>query len=382
MKHRWRTISAIVFLLLPLRVAAQEVDNMVFNPSFEEYSVCPERIDAIGVLKGVDAWWQPTAGSSDYFNACGGRECNVPRNKMGYQLAHTGVAYCGIYCSQESYREYLQTQLKSPLKAGKKYRVSFYVSLAEKSPHAIATIGALLSPDRLVDSTWDILMNRETTSCGDNQSQSIAIFYKPQVVNDKETVLADSKTWTLVSGEFVAAGEERFLTIGNFNSFNNSVVVESNMPNAVLQGAYYYIDDVSVVPTEPIMESDSADELAKPALKEGDVVSMWDVYFATGESEVMPQSYVELHRLVDLLLSHPTMKIELRGHTDNQGTREFNRRLSEARAQAVAEYLVSHGIDRRRLSSVGYGESRPIDTNDTPEGRSRNRRVEYLVVHE
>lgn len=379
MKRHWRTITAFVALVLPLSVVAQDSDNMVFNPSFEEYCRCPDRIDAVGILNGVDAWWQPTAGSSDYFNVCGGRECNVPRNKMGFQPAHTGVAYCGIYCSQESYREYLQTQLKAPLVAGKRYRVSFYVSLAEKSPHAIATIGAMLSSERISDSTWDILMSRETTSCGDNQSQSIAIYYKPQVVNDKETVLSDSKAWTLVSGEFVAVGGERFLTIGNFNSFNNSVVVESNQPNAVLQGAYYYIDDVSVVPVEPILEPETAEE---PMLKEGDVVSMWDVYFATGESDVMPQSYVELRRLVELLLSKPTMTIELRGHTDDQGTREFNRRLSEARAQAVVDYLVAHGIDRRRLSAVGYGESRPIDTNDTPEGRSRNRRVEYLVVHE
>jgi outer membrane protein OmpA-like peptidoglycan-associated protein len=379
MKRHWRTITAFVALVLPLSVVAQDSDNMVFNPSFEEYCRCPDRIDAVGILNGVDAWWQPTAGSSDYFNVCGGRECNVPRNKMGFQPAHTGVAYCGIYCSQESYREYLQTQLKAPLVAGKRYRVSFYVSLAEKSPHAIATIGALLSSERISDSTWDILMSRETTSCGDNQSQSIAIYYKPQVVNDKETVLSDPKAWTLVSGEFVAVGGERFLTIGNFNSFNNSVVVESNQPNAVLQGAYYYIDDVSVVSAEPILEPETAEE---PMLKEGDVVSMWDVYFATGESDVMPQSYVELRRLVELLQSNPTMIIELRGHTDDQGTREFNRRLSEARAQAVVDYLVAHGIDRRRLSAVGYGESRPVDTNDTPEGRSRNRRVEYLVVHE
>ena len=379
MKLHWKTLALFFSLSASSLSIAQKVDNMVFNPSFEEYTLCPERIDAKGVMNGVDAWWQPTAGSSDYFNVCSGRDCAVPRNKMGVQTARTGVAYCGIYCSQASYREYLQTQLKSPLLPGHRYRVSFYVSLAEKSPHAIATIGAMLTSQRLSDSTWDVLMHRELVDYGDNQSQLISVYYKPQVVNDKDRVLDDMKSWTLVSGDFVADGGELFLTIGNFNSFNNSTVVETNTANAVLQGAYYYIDDVSVVPTEPVALIGPGDTIAMEA---GDVVSMWDVFFATGESDVLPQSYVELHRLIDLLQAHPTMRIELRGHTDNSGTREFNQRLSEARAQAVVEYLVAHGVERSRLSASGYGESMPIDSNDTPEGRSRNRRVEYLIVHE
>lgn len=379
MKLHWKTLALFFSLSASSLSIAQRVDNMVFNPSFEEYTLCPERIDAKGVMNGVDAWWQPTAGSSDYFNVCSGRDCAVPRNKMGVQTARTGVAYCGIYCSQASYREYLQTQLKSPLLPGHRYRVSFYVSLAEKSPHAIATIGAMLTSQRLSDSTWDVLMQRESVDYGDNQSQLISVYYKPQVVNDKDRVLDDMKSWTLVSGDFVADGGELFLTIGNFNSFNNSTVVETNAANAVLQGAYYYIDDVSVVPTEPVALIGPSDTIA---MEVGDVVSMWDVFFATGESDVLPQSYVELHRLIDLLQAHPTMRIELRGHTDNSGTREFNQRLSEARAQAVVEYLVAHGVERSRLSASGYGESMPIDSNDTPEGRSRNRRVEYLIVHE
>lgn len=366
-------------MLIPLHVVSQEADNMVFNPSFEEYTRCPERVEAMGVMNGVDAWWQPTAGSSDYFNTCSERDCSVPRNKMGNQMPRTGNAYCGIYCSQASYREYLQTELKAPLQAGRRYRVSFYVSLAEKSPHAVATLGALLSRERLSDTTWDVLMRREVTWYGDNQSQTIAVSYRPQVVHSADSVLADTKGWTLVSGDFTAEGGERFLTVGNFNSFNSSTVVETHSPSAVLQGAYYYIDDVSVLPLESVPAPEPNEE---HRVSEGDVVTMWDIYFATGKSEVLPQSYPELRRLTELLKAHPSMRIELRGHTDNQGTRDFNQRLSEARAQSVAEYLAAHGIDRRRLTAVGFGESKPIDSNDTPEGRRRNRRVEYLVVHE
>ena len=94
---------------------------------------------------------------------------------------------------------------------------------------------------------------------------------------------------------------------------------------------------------------------------------------------MLPQSYNALIRLKEMLETHPEMKIELRGHTDDQGTAEFNQKLSEERAHAVADFLIGKGIQRRRLSWVGFGESRPIDDNKTAEGRQNNRRVEFLV---
>lgn len=376
MIRRWTTIAGLFLMLRTGAVLAQTADNMVYNPSFEEHRRCPQRIDALGVMTAVEAWWQPTAGSSDYFNLCGGRDCQVPRNKMGFQEAHNGVAYCGIYCSQEHYREYLQTELQRPLVAGGRYRVSFWVSLADKSPHAVATIGALFTVARLEDTTWDVLMDREVTDYLDRRTQSIAVYLTPQVVNNTDSVLLNPKGWVEISGEFTAQGGERFLTIGNFASFNRSNVQHTNSINAVLQGAYYYVDDVSVVPVSEALPP--AEQVSVP--DKGEVVPMWNIFFATSESEILPQSYNELRRLQDLLVANPDMKIELRGHTDNQGTVEFNLKLSEERAKSVADYLVEHGIDRRRISSVGFGKSQPIDTNDTPEGRSRNRRVEYRVL--
>jgi OOP family OmpA-OmpF porin len=74
------------------------------------------------------------------------------------------------------------------------------------------------------------------------------------------------------------------------------------------------------------------------------------------------------------------MKVRIAGHTDNIGSEEYNQRLSEARAKAVYEYLISRGISADRLSYIGYGESRPIDTNETSEGRQNNRRVELEII--
>jgi outer membrane protein OmpA-like peptidoglycan-associated protein len=104
------------------------------------------------------------------------------------------------------------------------------------------------------------------------------------------------------------------------------------------------------------------------------------VYFASGKSEVLPQSYNELIRLKTMMERHPDIRIELRGHTDDQGTYSYNQKLSEARARAVAEFLIEKGISRQRLTWVGFGESLPTGDNSTEQGRQSNRRVEYRIL--
>ena len=92
------------------------------------------------------------------------------------------------------------------------------------------------------------------------------------------------------------------------------------------------------------------------------------------------QSLAELKKLLDLLVTNPTLKIEISGHTDNVGDDESNQVLSENRAKAVYDYLIQQGIDQSRLSFAGYGETDPIDTNETPEGRANNRRTQFRVT--
>lgn len=377
MKKKWISLACFMALATAVPLRSQDTGNMVHNPSFEEHRRCPTKIDALGVMREAEAWWQPTQGSSDYFNACGSRECNVPRNKMGFQEAHSGEAYCGIYCSQELYREYLQTELKHPLQAGKRYRLSFWASLADKSPQAVSPLGAVLTKERLEDSTRGILMERENTFLNGNNAQSIATYIEPQVVNPTDNILEDVKGWTEISGEIVAKGGERFLTIGNFHPFNKSNAVATQGTNTPLSGAYYYIDDVSVICLDT---AETYNPMPQVMVATGDVVTLENLFFATGESEVLQQSYNELYKLRAMLEYNPEMKIELCGYTDNQGTIEYNQKLSEARAKAVADYLIEKGIERRRLSWCGYGKRNPVADNGTPEGRRKNRRVEYRVL--
>ena len=357
---------------------AQEAHNLVYNASFEAHAFCPQRIEAKGIMRSVEAWWQPSGGSSDYFNACSSRECGVPRNKLGYQAAHSGNAYCGIYCSQADYREYLQTQLREPLTKGRRYRVSFWVSLADKSPYAVGSIGALLTNERVGDSSQGVLMRCDYQEVASGVRQSINTYYQPQVVFTGDAPLDNVHEWVEISGEMTASGGEQYLTIGNFAPFNHSRVVTIGNENAVLQGAYYYVDDVEVVCVDSVPVAHVAD--TSHATPSGEVVELREVYFEVGRCELLPQSYHELTRLADMLLRHPAMRIEVSGHTDNQGTIEYNQTLSEARAKAVVDFLVGQGVEAKRLTWRGYGKTMPVASNDTPEGRSLNRRVEYKVL--
>jgi len=112
----------------------------------------------------------------------------------------------------------------------------------------------------------------------------------------------------------------------------------------------------------------------------GVVVTLGDVLFETGETELKPEAQTSLVEVVDLLQSEPDKKIRIEGHTDSVGDAAANVRLSEQRAQSVLDALVSLGVDGSRITSVGMGEDFPIATNDTEEGRSKNRRVDVILL--
>lgn len=109
-------------------------------------------------------------------------------------------------------------------------------------------------------------------------------------------------------------------------------------------------------------------------------VVLRNVFFQSGSAALRPESIAELNRLKKLLEEHSALKIRIQGHTDNQGEAADNLVLSENRAKAVYNYLVDNGIAANRLSYLGFGESQPIDTNDTPEGRQNNRRTEFVIM--
>jgi outer membrane protein OmpA-like peptidoglycan-associated protein len=123
-----------------------------------------------------------------------------------------------------------------------------------------------------------------------------------------------------------------------------------------------YLKDISLQPTDV-----------------GTVVTLKNVFFDFDRSELKPESFVELNKLADYLMKN-AIRIEIGGHTDDQGSEEYNDRLSENRAKAVYDYLIQKGIPAERLQYKGYGMRLPVADNSTEEGRAANRRTEFKIV--
>jgi cytochrome c oxidase subunit 2 len=110
------------------------------------------------------------------------------------------------------------------------------------------------------------------------------------------------------------------------------------------------------------------------------VIELKYVYFETGSSTLSPLSRYELDNVVEAMRANPNLAIEVGGHTDDTGDADSNLTLSESRAGTVTQYLVGAGIDASRLTSVGYGQTDPVDDNNTEQGRANNRRTELKIV--
>jgi OmpA-OmpF porin, OOP family len=141
-----------------------------------------------------------------------------------------------------------------------------------------------------------------------------------------------------------------------------------------------------------ISENLNLDSLVKAGYKEihkdlylvpieiGQVFRLNNVFFDFDKYDLRPESFVELDRVVGFLKEYPNVEIEMSAHTDSKGSDAYNVTLSDNRAKSVREYILSKGIAAIRIVSKGYGETKPVATNDTDEGRQLNRRVEFTIL--
>ena len=121
-------------------------------------------------------------------------------------------------------------------------------------------------------------------------------------------------------------------------------------------------------------------DIAMHTIKFGETVILKNIFFETAKFDLKPESQIELNKLIELLNKNPKMKIEISGHTDNVGGKDNNQTLSENRAKAVYNYLSANKISADRLTYKGYGDTKPIDSNDNEQGRANNRRTEFKVI--
>jgi OOP family OmpA-OmpF porin len=362
-----------------------EAQNLIQNPSFESQRCCP---DGYSQFHCANNWRQPTKGTSDYYSGCKNQffnpEVKVPNNFFGSQDAYEGISYAGVYTFyNDSYREYIEIQLDEPMIENQRYGFSIQVSLADKASIAVQSLGVAFS-DTLVRQR-DLFF-------------TLRLPYE-KVENTTKMHLIDKENWVELYLDYTAKGGEQFVIFGNFldNSQTDTVsVVTSESSKLDRFSAYYYLDNVCLAKWEkdntcacfnkgepPIIEQKFV-ELEKVIQemppKVGDKFILKNIYFETAKATLLPTSNFALDSLYRLLIKYPTMEIKISGHTDSQGSHEYNLVLSESRALAVYSYLVERSISSERLDFVGFGKMQPIATNETPEGRQMNRRVEFEVV--
>lgn len=147
--------------------------------------------------------------------------------------------------------------------------------------------------------------------------------------------------------------------------------------SATAEGYLNTIDSVWVNDREvtPVTK----DILLQP-IEVGVTVRLKNIYFDFDKTTLKSESFTELDKVVAFLKQNPSVEIEISGHTDSKGSDDYNQKLSQGRSEAVVTYIIDQGIDGYRLSAHGYGEAKPIDTNDSDLGRANNRRVEFTVM--
>lgn len=213
----------------------------------------------------------------------------------------------------------------------------------------------------------------------DKARPTAAICFKGTVTNAKtgQKVAADIKVVDINSSRVVANTSS--------DALNGQYIVSLPADGVY---AFHVSADGYLLHSQNEVCAEKAGETWKPAvvdialhpIESGERIALNNVFFETGKWALLPESEYELGKVVELMEKNPTLRIELGGHTDNVGRPEANQKLSEQRAKAVYDYLVSKGIAAARLTYRGYGETMPVATNETEEGRSKNRRTEMKVL--
>ena len=362
------TYCSVLFLSVTTAMFGQEEGvNVVPNSGFELYSGTPlgwfyTGRDFTRVLK---YWESPTAASPDVYGPkvfvpSQWKEQGFGESEPAAGMTMIGITVYGCQGGKPHCREYVQIRLSEPLVIGQRYAVK-YMAKPLSGSMRIKNVSAAFSVDRVHRSL-------------DERIEMIPVVEPPGILN------SEIGSWQSISGEFYASAPSEFMILGNFYSDEETEFILSEHGEP-LQFAYYYIDEVEVTKLPPIIDEPvGEDELANVELVEGKTVLLSNIYFDLDHDDFLPRSYRQLYALVKIMKDNAEMRIEIHGHTDNIGTDEYNKTLSQSRASAVANYVIEHGVDATRVFPRGYGSTKPVAANDSEEGRQENRRVEFLIL--
>ncbi len=198
-------------------------------------------------------------------------------------------------------------------------------------------------------------------------------------------IVYDAKTNAPLEAILNLIDNEKNIILASFKSNSATGKYLVTLPSgknygiAVQREGYLFHSENFILPADADYQEITKDIPLKK-IEIGNAIVLKNIFFDFDKATLRPESYNELDRLLKLLTENPSIKVELSAHTDSKGSDEYNMKLSQNRAQSVVTYLISKGIPADRMIAKGYGETQPIDTNDTEEGRQNNRRVEFKII--
>jgi outer membrane protein OmpA-like peptidoglycan-associated protein len=375
---------------------AQDVSNLILNPSFESMNGKLKKLKQINV---ASEWDSPTALKADLYSMEKDLPVSAPSNQRGKEFPMDGDNYAGIlaysYNNKEP-RTYIQTQLLSPMSKGVEYCIKFNVSLSDLSKYAINNLGMYLGKEPLyLESKGDLIFQKE------NEFSNVVTNFENKVYNARYN-------WETVCALYKSNGKETYITIGNF--FNNKDVKFEKLAKldgfsgSQLPSAYYYIDQVEVFLIEDISDCDCSNQMEninqssiiyhKDLVKQDgiysieELVNMGTVYFDVTRASIDKMFVEGLNKMVTLLKDNPEINIELHGHTDKMEFSSIKKdpenelliNLGARRADKIMAYLVENGVAKERLSAMNHDASQPASASYSELSLAKNRRVEFKIV--
>jgi len=355
-------IIALVFVFFqgycqnPAEVKPEK--NLVPNGSFENF-----RKKSNNLRNAIP--WQPIASIDFYQNP-------LTNDTTVQKGAYDGYAYTG-FRFQKRYKEFMQVKLVEPLHRGTVYAFSMQVRLAFWSNAILKSFGVLFSKAGY---------RGQGDAVKANMIDTIA----------KKGGLMKNFQWFTIRGFYKADGGEKYITIGNFAPEIKKEMIRMNLFKVGYKESYYFVDDIKltkhkedkeaveevIVGPNIIKEEDSTLVVNKD-LRVGEKVALKNIFFENGKYYLLPESYIELNKLVQYMMKNPTVEIQINGHSDNSGLKFKNQKISELRAREVFEYLIKKGV-QNKMYFKGFGVDQPIAPNDTDENRAKNRRVEFELI--
>ncbi|SHG89117.1 OmpA family protein [Flagellimonas flava] len=333
--------------------------NLVLNPSFEEYKSCPTNITGFDAL--LEEISLPSSSSGDYFNQCGTSDFGVPANFKGSQVATDGSAYVGLYFyALNDYREYLQLNTSKTLREKHPYKISLQVSLADASSLALKNLSIVLVNKKIK------FPNSSALTGSRMDLEEGLSFHKVKLKPNKS--LANKDEWVTLTAEFEAKGFENHIIVGNFDNNVNTELLGQEGPVLSSDFSYYYVDNL-VLEEQPRInyEKDKIYVLERNP-------------FEPKGYELDAEAVASVKKIFKYLKENAEVQMKITGHSDNVGQPGYNKFISSLRARAVALYLTNLGIDDNRIVWEGVGDTRPLGNGKIAEDHMANRRVEFVMT--